>query len=287
MTLVRAGILAVLVTVAVVLQVAAFSYLSYDGVVPNLALLVVVAAALVRGPDFAATLGFFAGLAIDLAPPADHVAGRWALALVVVGYLAGRVRHDAGTSAVAAVVKIEETLGDLRGKKAVILAGTGPVGQRAAGLLAKDGARVTITSRKPEQGEKARQFISARFNVEVEAVALNDPSKHPEVLEGAEILLNSGPAGVQMVPKSAWTAVKTLKVAVDLNAVPPLGIEGIEVNDAGAERNGVIVFGAFGIGNFKTKLHKACVARLFTRNDLVLDAEAIAEVAREMVKQKR
>jgi rod shape-determining protein MreD len=106
MTLVRAGILAVLVTVAVVLQVAAFSYFSYDGVVPNLALLVVVAAALVRGPDFAATLGFFAGLVIDLAPPADHVAGRWALALVVVGYVAGRVRQDAGSSAVAGVVTV-------------------------------------------------------------------------------------------------------------------------------------------------------------------------------------
>jgi len=43
------------------------------------------------------------------------------------------------------------------------------------------------------------------------------------------------------------------------------------------------VFGAFGVGSFKTKLHKACVARLFTRNDLVLDAEAIAEIARELV----
>jgi hypothetical protein len=49
----------------------------------------------------------------------------------------------------------------------------------------------------------------------------------------------------------------------------------------------VKAFGAFGIGGFKTKLHKACVAKLFTRNDLVLDAEAIAEVAREMVQQKR
>ena len=195
--------------------------------------------------------------------------------------------NGSNTTAVAAVVKIEETLGDLRGKKAVVLAGTGPVGQRAAGLLAKDGARVTITSRKPEQGEKARQFISARFDVHVEAVTLSDPSKVPEVLEGAEILLNSGPAGVAMVPNSAWTSVKTLKVAVDLNAVPPLGIEGVEVDDAGVARNGVAVFGAFGVGNFKTKLHKACVARLFTRNDLVLDAEAIAEVAREMVPKKR
>ena len=195
--------------------------------------------------------------------------------------------NGSNTTAVAAVVKIEETVGNLRGKRIVVLAGTGPVGQRAAGLLAKDGARVTITSRKPEQGEKARQFISARFNVQVEAVTLADPSKLPEVLDGAEILLNSGPAGVQMVPKSAWTPVKTLKVAVDLNAVPPLGLEGVEVNDSGANRNGVVVFGAFGVGNFKTKLHKACIKRLFTRNDLVLDAETIAEIAREMVPQKR
>jgi methylenetetrahydrofolate/methylenetetrahydromethanopterin dehydrogenase (NADP+) len=195
--------------------------------------------------------------------------------------------NGSNTTAVAAVVKIEETLGDLRGKKVVILAGTGPVGQRAAGLLAKDGAHVTITSRKPEQGDKARQFIGVRFDVEVEAVALADPSRLPQVLDGAEILLNSGPAGVQMVPRSAWTAGKSLKVAVDLNAVPPLGIEGVDVNDAGEKREGVVVYGAFGVGNFKTKLHKACVAKLFTRNDLVLDAEAIADVARGMVTAKK
>ncbi len=102
----RAFVLTLVVTLAVVLQVAMFPYLSYDGVVPNLALLVVVAAALTRGPQFAAVIGFLSGLAIDLAPPTDHVAGRWALALVVVGYLAGRVRHDAHTSALAAIVTV-------------------------------------------------------------------------------------------------------------------------------------------------------------------------------------
>jgi rod shape-determining protein MreD len=103
---VRAVLVAGLVVLAVVLQVVVFAAFSLGGVVPNVALLVVVAAALVRGPEFAAVLGLLAGLAVDLAPPADHVAGRWALALVVVGYLAGRVRHDAGTSAVAAVVTV-------------------------------------------------------------------------------------------------------------------------------------------------------------------------------------
>jgi len=106
MPVLRALGLAGVIVLAVVLQVAVFSALSFDGVVPNLALLVVVAAALVRGAEFAAVLGFLSGLAVDLAPPADHVAGRWALALVVVGYLAGRVRHDAGTSALAAVLTV-------------------------------------------------------------------------------------------------------------------------------------------------------------------------------------
>ena len=194
--------------------------------------------------------------------------------------------NGSNTTAVAAVVKIEEALGELDGKKVLILAGTGPVGQRAAGLLAKDGADVTITSRKPEQGEKARQFISARFNVQVKAVTFNDPSSLPELLEGVDVLLNSGPAGVQLVPRAAWQGADTLRIAVDLNAVPPLGIEGIEVQDAGETRNGVLAYGAFGVGNFKTKLHKACVARLFTRNDLVLDAETIADVARELIPGK-
>ncbi len=191
--------------------------------------------------------------------------------------------NGSNTTAVAAVAKIEQALGDLRGRRAVILAGTGPVGQRSAGLLARSGVHVTITSRKPEQGDKARQFISARFDVAVEATTLADPSGLAKVLEGADILLNSGPAGVQMVPQAAWRKHDTLKIAVDLNAAPPLGIEGIEVSDANVMRDGISCFGAFGIGNFKTKLHKACVARLFTRSDLVLDAEAIAEVARELL----
>ena len=190
--------------------------------------------------------------------------------------------NGSNTTAVAAVVKVELTVGDVKGKKVVILGGTGPVGQRAAGLLAKAGARVTITSRKPEQGEKSRQFVNARFAVQVESAAVVEPAQLPRVLDGVDILINAGAAGIQMVSKAGWTAVKTLKIAVDLNAVPPLGIEGVEVNDAGVVKSGVAVFGAFGIGNFKTKLHKACIARLFERNDLVLDAETIADVARNL-----
>lgn len=190
--------------------------------------------------------------------------------------------NGSNTTAVAAVVKVEQALGDVKGAKAVVVAGTGPVGQRAAGLLAKGGAKVTITSRKPEQGEKARRSISERFQVAVDIVELSNPDQAEAVLKGADILLSSGPAGVLMVPQGAW-ANRGIKAAVDLNAVAPLGVEGVELNDSGAKRGGATVFGAFGVGNFKTKLHKRCVARLFERNDLVLDAETIADIAREML----
>ena len=74
----------------------------------------------------------------------------------------------------------------------------------------------------------------------------------------------------------------SVRAAADLNAVPPLGIEGIEVTDNAVEREGVTTFGALGVGGLKMKIHKACIARLFESNNLVLDAESIAEVAREL-----
>ena len=94
------------VGLALVLQVSLFPHLAWQGIVPNLCLLVVVAAALVRGPEQAAVLGFVAGVLLDLAPPADHVAGRWALALVIVGYVAGRVRQDVRPTATAVIVTV-------------------------------------------------------------------------------------------------------------------------------------------------------------------------------------
>ncbi len=94
MTLVRSLVALAAIVVALVLQVTVFPHVAWQGIVPNLVLLVVVAAALTRGPQFAAVLGFAAGVVLDLAPPADHVAGRWALALVLVGYVAGRVQQE-------------------------------------------------------------------------------------------------------------------------------------------------------------------------------------------------
>jgi rod shape-determining protein MreD len=81
----------VAVSVALVVQTTVFPHFAVQGVVPDLVLLVVVAAALAHGSETGLLLGFGAGLLLDLAPPADHYAGRWALALLVVGYVAGRL----------------------------------------------------------------------------------------------------------------------------------------------------------------------------------------------------
>jgi rod shape-determining protein MreD len=106
MNLSRTGVVGVVILLAVILQVAVFNLFSVNGVVPNLALIVVVAASIARGPVFGATVGFVAGLLLDLAPPADHVAGRWALALVIVAVLAGRVRADARRSPLAGLATV-------------------------------------------------------------------------------------------------------------------------------------------------------------------------------------
>ncbi len=105
-TVLRIIAVSVLVVLTITLQVSVFSHFSLRGVVPDLALLVVIAAALVRGPDYAALVGFAAGLVLDLAPPADHTAGRWALSFVVVGYLTGLARQDSDISAVGTLVLV-------------------------------------------------------------------------------------------------------------------------------------------------------------------------------------
>ena len=91
------------VSVALILQVTLFPHFAWHGIVPNLCLLVVVGAALTINAPSAMVLGFAAGVALDLVPPADHVAGRWALALTVVAFLAARVRQNVKPTAAAVV----------------------------------------------------------------------------------------------------------------------------------------------------------------------------------------
>jgi len=253
--------------------------MSYGGVTEDAVRDLVHGAIFTRGPkDLRHTAIFIGGT--------DMAAGERILAAVQKAFF-GPMRvsvmldsNGSNTTAVAAVSKLQRGAGTLDGRRAVVTAGTGPVGVRAAGLLAMSGAQVTITSRR--QGDAALvEAIGRRFGGTVRSAVMSDASQAASALEGAELLLNAGPAGVQLVPLSAWTG-GALRTAADINAVPPSGIEGIDVRDDGVEREGAMVFGALGVGGLKMKIHKACIARLFERNDLVLDAETIAEVARDL-----
>src|SRR2546423_14504823 len=94
--------------------------------------------------------------------------------------------------------------GDVRGKRVLIVAGTGRVGIGAAGLFARAGADVCITSRKAAAGERARDLVLKRFGGKVSAIAMADASEAVRACGRAERVLNAGPAGVVLVPRQAW-----------------------------------------------------------------------------------
>src|SRR6185503_6018056 len=100
--------------------------------------------------------------------------------------------NGSNTTAVAAVTKLQQVVGNVQGRRVVVTAGTGPVGMRAAGLLAKAGADVILTSRRPEQSAQILEALSERFGGSVRAVKMTDSSQAAAVLEGAELLMNAG-----------------------------------------------------------------------------------------------
>jgi methylenetetrahydrofolate/methylenetetrahydromethanopterin dehydrogenase (NADP+) len=168
----------------------------------------------------------------------------------------------------------------LAGRRAVVLAGTGPVGQRAALLLAREGARVALTSRSLARAQKVAQALGERF--EVEAIEAVDNAGRARAIEGAQIVFATGAAGVNLLGEAAWQHSPTLELLCDANATPPPGIEGIAMADKALARHGKTVWGAIGFGALKIALHRACIARMFESNELVLDAEEIYSIAKTM-----
>jgi hypothetical protein len=183
--------------------------------------------------------------------------------------------NGANTTAAAAVRAASRHLA-LAEAQALVLAGTGPVGQRVARLLACQGASVRVASRQRARADGVCKAIQAKVAAaRVEPAATGTAEELQAALAGRNLVIAAGAAGIVLLPRSARSAGSRVQVAVDLNAVPPLGIEGVEVTDKGVQRDGVICYGAVGVGATKMKIHKAAIARLFERNDLVLDAEEV------------
>jgi hypothetical protein len=187
--------------------------------------------------------------------------------------------NGANTTAAAAVRAAARHL-DLKSTKALVLGGTGPVGQRVALLLARQGAAVRVSSRQQIRAAAVCENLRGRIpNAEVEAAAIANAADLQSALADRTLVIAAGAAGVVLLPAAARMACRWLRAAIDLNAVPPLGIEGTQVTDKGVEREGVVCFGAIGVGDVKMKIHKAAVAKLFESNDQVLDAEQVYAIA--------
>jgi hypothetical protein len=190
--------------------------------------------------------------------------------------------NGSNTTAAAAVAWLAHGR-SLEGKRAVVLAGTGPVGQRAAALLSREGASVAITGRKLDAVQAACAAIKSRFGCDVRPIAAASDEERGAAVAGAQVVLATGAAGVTLLHASQWQDHPTLELVADANASPPAGIEGVSMADRGTESHGKILFGPLGFGALKLALHRACIGRLFEQNDLVLDAEEIYALAKTMV----
>ncbi len=255
---------------------------SYGGVGPDGVTPLVHGCIFTRGPaDLAKTAIFIGG--------SDVAAGEALLAEVrkVLAPTAGfglsvSVMLDsngANTTAAAAVKAAARHL-DLGKANSLVLGGTGPVGQRVARLLAKCGGSVRIGSRDKAKADAVCATIRAAVpGAKVEGVGVASSSDGPAALAGRELVVAAGAPGVVLLPKKIRDTAKSLRVAIDLNGYPPAGIEGVDLVDKGTDRDGIVCFGALGIGGTKMKVHKAAIAEMFTRNDTVLDIDQIYEIA--------
>jgi hypothetical protein len=191
--------------------------------------------------------------------------------------------NGANTTAAAAVIAALESLGgSLAGVSAAVLAATGPVGQRAARLLVRLGANVSVGSRSLDRAQTLADAVREATGSPVTPFAAASAAALGDVLKDQQIVIAAGAAGVTLLPASLWSGLTQLKVLVDLNAVPPAGIEGVEPTDKNAERGPIRAWGALGVGGIKMKIHKKAIQELFTANDKLLDAEQVLELGRSL-----
>ncbi|QDT90758.1 NADP-dependent methylenetetrahydromethanopterin/methylenetetrahydrofolate dehydrogenase [Gimesia algae] len=190
--------------------------------------------------------------------------------------------NGSNTTAAAAVLAAGKHL-DFSETTALVLGGTGPVGQRAAQLLAKRGAKVILASRSIERAQAACDAIDRIVeNAQLTPLALKDHKQIEEANKSTNLIISAGAAGVKLLPAACWKPMKQLKVVIDLNAVPPAGIEEVDVMDKATDRDGILCYGAIGVGGTKMKIHKAAIQKLFETNDMLLDTEEIYQIGVEL-----
>jgi len=202
-----------------------------------------------------------------------------------------RGAYSTAASAVAKTLgmALEKGLGSLEGKNVTVLAGTGPVGQIAAKLYASEKANVTITSRSMAKG----QAVAAKINKEVGAervkvIEVTNPEQTGTAIQNAEIILAAGAGGIQLL--SAENIDKhgeKCKIVADVNAIKPLGVEGLASNDEGKElRPGVYGIGALAIGKLKIKIEMEMIKRATMEPQGLFDYAVAYEIGKTAVLKK-
>ncbi len=193
--------------------------------------------------------------------------------------------NGANTTAAAAVLSLESQL-EIAGRRVAVAGGTGSVGRRVAWLAARRGATVVLVSRSDERAADACDELRKRDeSLDLEPAGGEGPyaPRGTNWLDDCDAVIAAGAAGVRLLESEAIEAHPGLRVAIDLNAVPPGGIGGIEPSDEATRRGELIAYGAIGVGKLKMKIHRRCIESLFESTDRVLDVDEIHATGRSIV----
>ena len=265
--------------------------LRHGGVTPANVVPLVHGAMFTRGgADLASTAIFVGGSDVGAAEAVFDRVRRTFFGPVRVGVMLDP--NGANTTASAAVVAAARHLPiadpqTAARHRAVVLGGTGPVGQRVARLLARKGTAVSIASRSVDRAREVCERIANQVpGARLEAVASADSAAavgdFRVAIQEAHLIVAAGAAGATLLDAAGRSSASNARVLIDLNAVPPAGIEGIVAADKARADGAAVVYGALGVGGTKMKIHRAAIARLFESNDAAFDAEELLAIGERL-----
>lgn len=202
--------------------------------------------------------------------------------------------RGAYTTASAAVAKtlkssLEKGLGTLESKQVTILAGTGPVGQTAAWLYAYEKAHVVVTSRNLERVSAIAAKINAEFKSDrVHGLQVRNFEEVGTAIIDADIILSAGAAGTELLPEAILNEKgRKCKIVADINAIPPLGVTGLDSEMDGKEiMPGIVGIGALTIGKLKNEIEVALIKRAIEEPKGIYDYKTAYELAKKYATEK-
>jgi methylene-tetrahydromethanopterin dehydrogenase len=154
-------------------------------------------------------------------------------------------------------------------------------------ICAQEGAKVTLVGYDgAERVARVAAEIKKRFDFDLQSADGSTEDKKTEILEGVDAALCTAKAGLQVLSKQQIDSARSLLVAADVNAVPPTGVEGLDMKANGVEigKQGALGIGPLAIGDVKYKtesgLFKAMIA---AEKAVVFDFRHAFERARQIV----